>query len=251
MRLRWPRRSRPSRTPDARMPVLEHLVELRRRIMISALAVVAGAIVAYVFSNDIIRFLTDYYKDATHGKRDALYFTGPADAFLTRIKVATYGGIVLALPVWLYQLWRFVTPGLNPKEKKYAVPFVVSAILLFAFGAFVAFQTLEPALRFLIDTGGSVQQPLLTADRYLSLVSLMIVAFGVSFEFPVVLVFLLLARVLTTARLRKWRRGAIVFIVIFAAVITPSQDPYSLFFMAIPMYVFYEAAILIGRILKR
>jgi sec-independent protein translocase protein TatC len=251
MRIPLRRRARPPRTPDARMPVMEHLIELRRRIVISAVAVVLGGIVAFVFSNQIIEFLVTYYKDATHGQKDALVFTGPADAFLTRLKVATYGGIVLALPVWLYQLWRFVTPGLNPKERRYAVPFVASAILLFAFGAFVAFQTLEPALRFLIDVGGSAQQPLFTADRYLTLVSLMIVAFGVSFEFPVVLVFLLLARVLTTARLRKWRRGAIVFIVAFAAVITPSQDPYSLFFMAVPMYLFYEASIVVGRILKR
>ena len=167
------------------------------------------------------------------------------------MKVATYGGIVLALPVWLYELWRFITPGLNPKERKYAVPFVISAIVLFAFGAFVAFLTLEPALKFLIDVGGSAQKPLFTSDRYLTLVSLMIVAFGVSFEFPVVLVFLLIAGVITTIQLRRVRRWAIVLIVTFAAVITPSQDPYSLMFMAVPMYLFYEGAILIGRILKR
>jgi sec-independent protein translocase protein TatC len=244
------RRSRP-RSPDGQMPVLDHLAELRRRILISIFAVVVAGIVVFVFSNQIIEFLTQYYEDATHGQRDALIFTGPTDAFLTRLKVATYGGIVLALPVWLYQLWRFVTPGLNPKEKRYAVPFVGSAIVLFVLGAFVAFLTLEPALSFLIDVGGSAQQPLFTSDRYLTLVSLMIVAFGISFEFPVVLVFLLLAHVITTRQLRSFRRWAIVLIVTFAAVITPSQDPYSLFFMALPLYLFYEAAIVIGRILHR
>lgn len=233
------------------MPVLDHLAELRRRIVISLVAVVLAAIVVFFFSNAIIEFLVTYYEQATHGDQDALIFTGPADAFITRLKVATYGGIVLALPVWLYQLWRFITPGLNPKEKRYAVPFVISAIVLFAIGGFVAFLTLEPALTFLIDIGGTAQRPLFTADRYLTLVSLMIVAFGISFEFPVVLVFLLIAGVITTVQLRQFRRWAIVLIVTFAAVITPSQDPYSLFFMVLPMYAFYEASIVIGRILNR
>lgn len=233
------------------MPVLDHLAELRHRIVVSLVAVAVAATVVFFFSNQIIEFLVTYYKDATHGQRNALIFLGPVDAFLTRLKVATYGGIVLALPVWLYQLWRFITPGLNPKERRYAVPFVISAIVLFAMGAVVAFLTLEPALRFLIQVGGSAQTPQFTSDRYLTLVSLMIVAFGISFEFPVVLVFLLLAHVITTAQLRHFRRWAIVLIVTFAAVITPSQDPYSLFFMAVPMYVFYEASIVIGRILHR
>ena len=115
---------------------------------------------------------------------------------------------MLALPVWLWELWRFITPGLNPKEKKYAVPFVISSIVLFAMGAVVALLTLEPALQFLLSIGGSDLQPLLTADKYISLVSLMILAFGLSFEFPVVLVFLLIAGVLTTRQLRSWRRSA-------------------------------------------
>jgi sec-independent protein translocase protein TatC len=233
------------------MPVLEHLAELRTRVFISVAAVALGAVVVFIFSNSIMTWLVHYYQDATHGERNALVFTGPIDGFVTRLKVATYGGIVLALPVWLYQMWRFITPGLNPKEKRYAVPFVISAIILFAIGAAVAFLTLEPALRFLIQVGGSAQQPLFTSDKYLTLVSLMVVAFGISFEFPVVLVFLLLANVITTTQLRSWRRWAIVLITVFAAVITPSQDPYSLMFMAVPMYLFYEASIVIGRILKR
>ena len=233
------------------MTVVEHLAELRRRIIICLIAVTLAAIVVYIFSLDIIRFLITYYEDATKGEREALIFTGPLDAFATRLKVATYGGIVLALPVWLFQLWRFITPGLNPREKRYAVPFVASSIALFALGGFVALLTLPKALDFLLNIGGNELEPLLTADRYLSLVTLMIVAFGVAFEFPVVLTFLLIARVITTAQLRGWRRGAIVIIVIFAAFITPSQDPYSLLFMAVPMYLFYEMCIIIGRVMKR
>lgn len=236
---------------DGRMTVVEHLTELRRRIIISLIAVTLAAIVCFIFSESIIKFFVTYYKDATQGEKTQLIFLGPLDAFLTRIKVATYGGIVLALPVWLWELWRFITPGLKPNEKRYAIPFVLTSIVLFAFGALIALLTLPKALEFLLDIGGSQLRPELTADKYLSLVSLMIVAFGVAFEFPVVLVFLLLARVLTTRQLRRWRRPAILVIVIFAAVITPSQDPYSLFAMAIPMYIFYEGSIIIGRVLKR
>jgi len=233
------------------MTVVEHLAELRRRIIISIIAVSLAAIVCFIFSQSIIRFFVNYYRDATHGQKNALIFLGPLDAFLTRIKIATYGGIVLALPVWLFELWRFITPGLNRKEKRYAIPFIFASILLFALGGYIALLTLPKALEFLLDIGGSQLRPELTADKYLGLVSLMIIAFGVAFEFPVVLVFLLLARVLTTQQLRRWRRPAILIIVIFAAVITPSQDPYSLFAMAIPMYIFYELSIIVGRLLKR
>ena len=237
--------------PEGRMTVFEHLGELRRRLIICIVAVAVAATIVFIVAPEIISFLVTFYKNATNGSRNALVFTGPLDAFATRLKIAMYGGIVLASPVWLFQMWRFITPGLNPNEKKYAIPFIVSSIVLFIMGGIVALLTLEPALNFLLKIGGSDLKPLLTADKYISLVSLMIVAFGLSFEFPVVLVFLLIARVLTTAQLRHWRRYAAVIIVAFAAVITPSQDPYSLFAMAIPMYIFYEGSILIGRFLKR
>jgi sec-independent protein translocase protein TatC len=233
------------------MTVVEHLTELRSRLMVSLIALALAAIVCFVFAPNIISFLIRFYQDSTPDSPQKLIFTGPLDAFGTRLKIATYGAIVLASPVWLWELWRFITPGLNPTEKRYAVPFVFASLFLFACGAVVALLTLEPALHFLLTIGGSDLQPLLTADKYITLVALMIVAFGISFEFPVVLVFLLIARVLSTEQLRHWRRYSIVIIVTFAAVITPSQDPYSLFAMAIPMYVFYECSILIGRMLKR
>jgi sec-independent protein translocase protein TatC len=249
--IRLRRKARVSRTPDARMSMMEHLTELRSRVLISIAAVLVGAVIAFIFSNAIIDWLLKFYRSSIDNPSIKFVFTGPVDGFIVRIKVATYGGIVLALPVWLYELWRFVTPALDPREKRYAVPFVASAIVLFALGAFVAFLTLEPALHFLLTVGGEAQQPLLTADKYITLVSLMVVAFGISFEFPIVLVFLLIARVISTAQLRHARRWAAIGIVTFAAVITPSQDPYSLFFMAVPMYLFYEASIIIGRILHR
>jgi len=233
------------------MTVFEHLGELRRRLIISILAVVVAGVIVFIIAPEIISFLVTFYHDATNGKRNSLIFLGPLDAFATRLKIATYGGIVLAAPVWLFQLWRFITPGLNPNEKRYAVPFILSSMILFIIGGLVALLTLEPALNFLLKIGGADLQPTLSADKYISLVSLMIVAFGLSFEFPVLIMFLLIAHVLTTRQLRSWRRYAAVIIVAFAAVITPSQDPYSLFMLAVPMYLFYEACIIIGRFLNR
>jgi sec-independent protein translocase protein TatC len=237
--------------PGGRMPVVEHLTELRRRLIVSLIAFAVAGTICFVFAPNVISFLVTFYKDSTADTPNKLIFTGPLDAFATRLKIATYGGIVLASPVWLWELWRFVTPGLNPKEKRYAVPFLFASLFLFAFGAVVALLTLQPALNFLLNIGGSDLQPLLTADKYIGLVGLMIVAFGIAFEFPVVLVFLLIARVITTQQLGHWRRYAAVLIVTFAAIITPSQDPYSLFAMAAPMYLFYEASIIIGKFLKR
>ena len=241
----------PKPAKDGRMTVVEHLQELRKRIIISLAAFLFWASFAYWFAPDIIHFFLHYYTHATHGQRNQFIFTGPVEGFVTRLKVATYAGIVLSSPVWLWEMWRFITPGLNPREKRYAVPFLISSLLLFLGGGAVAMLILPKALSWLLHAGGSELTPLLTADKYLTLVALMILAFGLAFEFPVVIMFLLLAHVITTQGLRKRRRWAIVGIFAFAAIITPSQDPYSLFFMAIPMCLFYEGCIILGRILKR
>ena len=235
-----------------RMSLVEHLTELRRRLVISAIAVALGGVVAFILYNHILNFLIHPY--CSVGRKHApctLFIQDPLEGFATRLKVAGYVGLFLASPVVLFQMWRFITPGLHAREKRYAVPFVLSSILLFVFGAVIAMLTFPEALHFLIAVGGPNLQTIFSPSKYLNLILLMIVAFGVAFEFPVVLVFLELAGVLSTARLKQWRRPAIVIIFIIAAVITPSQDPYSLFAMAIPMCLFYEAAILIGRLLKK
>src|SRR5215207_787393 len=116
------------------MTVFEHLGELRRRLVISIVAVVVAGTIVFIIAPEIIAFLVTFYEDATKGEKTALIFIGPLDAFATRLKIATYGGIVLSSPIWLFQLWRFITPGLNPKEKKYAIPFILSSIILFILG---------------------------------------------------------------------------------------------------------------------
>ena len=237
-------------TPNrGQMSLVEHLTELRRRLIISAIAVVVGAIICFTLYQFILNFLIGPYRDVT-GKNN-LQVLDPLEAFATRLKIAGYGGIFVASPVVLWQLWRFITPGLHPREKRYAIPFIAASILLFLLGGAVALLTLKPALQFLKSVGGTNLETFYRAGPYLSLVTLMIIAFGVAFEFPILLVFLELAGVVPSKRLRKWRRPAIVIIVAVAAVITPSQDPYSLFAMAIPMYIFYEASILVGRLLKK
>jgi len=234
------------------MSIIEHLAELRRRLIISAVAVAVGAVVAFIYYNHILSFLIQPYCDTLpHGRACTLYITDPLEGFATRLKVATWVGFLLSSPVVLFQFWRFVTPGLNPNEKRYAVPFVASSVTLFCLGALMARLTFPKALQFLLSVGGNNLTPILSPSKYLRLVILVALAFGVAFLFPVLLVFLQLANVLTSRRLSRWRRPAVVVIFIIAAVITPSQDPYSLFAMAIPMCVFYEASIIIGKLLHR
>jgi sec-independent protein translocase protein TatC len=238
--------------PDGgRMTVVEHLAELRHRIIVCLLAVAGGAVIAFILFPQILHWMEAPLKHVLPKEDAKLIITGPLEGFAVRLKVAAYGGIIAASPVILWQTWRFVTPGLYTREKKYAVPFVVSSLILFAAGGVVAVITLKPALNFLLKVGGSGLRPLLKVNDYLTLIFLMIVAFGISFEFPLLLVFLLIARVITTAQLSRWRRAMAVGIVAFAAVITPSQDPISLFAMAVPLYLLYEASIIIGKVLKR
>ncbi|MBV8692642.1 MAG: twin-arginine translocase subunit TatC, partial [Actinobacteria bacterium] len=189
--------------PGGRMSLVDHLTELRRRLVISAMAMAIGGVVAFFLYNHILNFLVHPYCSVNAKKSGcALFIQDPLEGFATRLKVAGYVGLFLASPVVLFQMWRFITPGLHPKEKKYAIPFVLSSIVLFVFGAVIAMLTFPQALHFLIAVGGPNLQTIFSPSKYLNLIVLMIVAFGVAFEFPVVLVFLEVAGVLSTARLK-------------------------------------------------
>jgi sec-independent protein translocase protein TatC len=240
-----------------RMSLVEHLAEMRHRIIVSVVAVSLGAVVVFVLYNHVLDFLIEPYCKAQEHRGITspagcnLVITDPLEGFTTRLKVSGYLGLFLASPVVLFQLWRFITPGLHRREKRYAIPFVFSSVLLFCLGGVVAVLTFPKALDFLIGVSGDSVTTFFTPSKYISLYVLVVVAFGLAFEFPIVLVFLELAGVVRSKQLRKWRRPAVVVIFVVAAVITPSQDPYSLFAMAIPMYIFYELSIIIGRILKK
>ena len=241
-------------SPDDRMTLVEHLAELRSRIIRSLLAVVIGVIVCLAFYDNLLDFLRRPYETLCDRKPNLtceLQFIGPLEGFTTRLSICTYGGIILALPVIMWQVWRFIVPALHAKEKRYAIPFVMSSVLLFMLGGVVAYWTLTPALDFLISWSGTGVNANFQVSKYVSLVGLMVAAFGIAFEFPVLLVFLQLVGVLTPQTLVKGWRYAIMAIFVIAAVITPSGAPYSMLALALPMSLFYLISIVIGIIFQR
>lgn len=249
MSITRPKRKKTPKPPTGEMSLVGHLTELRYRLIVCAIAVTVGGTVAFFVYDPILDFLMAPYEQVT-GK-STLFITDPLEGFATRLKVAGYTGFALALPVLLWQLWRFITPALDRKEKRYAIPFVVGSMVLFVLGAGIAFLTLPQALGFLVGIGGDNLETLFGPSKYLGLVTLMMIAFGLAFEFPLLLIFLQLVGILESRQLRGFRRWAIVLIFVFVAVITPSGDPYSLLALALPMYLFYEAAILIGRLVGK
>ncbi len=236
------------RAPDT-MSVGAHIDELRRRVLRTGLAVVVACVVAFVAYPQILHWLQAPYCHVT--PRCSLYVTGPLDGLSLRIHVATYAGLFLASPVILWQAWRFVTPGLRAKERRYAVPFVAASIVLFAAGASLALESLPHALEFLGSVGGPTLRQIYDPNKYVGLAMALMAVFGLTFEFPVVLVALQLVGVVRPSALASWRRWALVLIVVGAAVITPSGDPFSMLALALPLYVFYELSILIGKLLGR
>ena len=240
--------------PNDQMTLFEHLAELRSRIIRSALAVVIGIIVLITFYDQVLNWMRGPYNDLCARKpklKCDLYFLGPLEGFTTRLSICTYGGIILALPVILWQIWRFVVPALHAKEKKYAVPFVLSSVLLFALGGVVAYYTLTPALDFLIGWAGTDVKASFQVSKYVSLFGLMVAAFGITFEFPILLVFLQLVGVLSPQTLIKQWRYATVGIFLIAAIVTPSGDPYSMMALALPMMLFYIISVVIGLVAQR
>lgn len=252
---------------EQRMSLFEHLRELRSRLIKALVAIGLGGVVVWFLYESVFDVLINPYCDAlvdngqtlvtegtdtgSGGCGAPLLVTDPLEGFATRLKVAGYGGLALAMPFVLWQIWRFVSPGLYPNERRYAIPFVASATLLFLLGAGLAFWTLPRALGFLISIGGPDLLTAYSPNRYLGLITYMMLAFGIGFEFPILLIFLQMAGILDVSSLRRFRRYAIVGIVVLVAVITPSGDPISLLALSIPMWLFYEAAIAFGWLRQR
>jgi sec-independent protein translocase protein TatC len=174
------------------------------------------------------------------------------EPFTTKIKIVTVSGLLLAMPVLLFELWAFITPGLKDRERKFAIPFVLSSMVLFGLGAWFGLVTLPRALNFLLGFAGtSGVLILMSVGKYVGFVVLVVAAFGLSFEFPLVLISLMTVGVLSSKQLSRWRRYAVVGIAVFAAVITPSQDWFTMSAMMVPLLIFYELAILVGRFLLK
>lgn len=237
---------------DGRMSLVEHLYELRSRLAKSLLGIAVAVAVVFVFWHPVYEFLRRPYCDTTAGAANCqLYAIGIFDQFKVRLRVSFIGGVLLASPVWLYQIGAFITPALHRKERRYALGFLAASLSLFVVGAAFAYLTISRGLDFLLQVGGGNIVTLVNVQDYLSFVTLCLIAFGLAFEFPVVVLFLNLVGVLSADRMRRARRGEVLAVFAASAVITPSQDPFTFCFMAVPLCLMYEGCILTARLRER
>lgn len=237
------------------MTLLEHLEELRGRLVRVAAAVVLGTVVGYVVFPTLLDLLIEPYcavvADLSAARECNLIILRPLEAFSVRVKVAMLVGFFLGGPVIFWQLWRFVSPGLTDRERSLAAPFVVLSQVLFGLGIAFAWFVLPNALGVLTSLGGPRIVPNLTAAEYISFILTTSVAFGVVFLLPIVLTFLALIDVLTAEAMRTARPYAVVAVSIVAAVVTPTTDPVTMLLMMAPMLVFYELSILFAVLFER
>ena len=224
------------------MTLVAHLVELRNRIYIAALSLVPGTIIGFIFSGDIIHFLRSPLPTS-----DPLEALGLTDALMIQMQVALIAGVILAMPVILYEFWAFISPGLTPRERAAARPWVPLAMLFFALGVGVAYFILPYATGFLYNFQSKDIHIFLTADNYFGFVSTLFLAFGLIMEFPIVLVLLSKVGLVTSLGLRRSRRMAVVGIVIFSSIVTPGADFVSPLVMSVVLYGLFESSILMIR----
>jgi sec-independent protein translocase protein TatC len=235
------------------MTLVGHLTELRKRLIRSALAVFVGALLVYIFRERVYEALQEPYcafqNDAD--RECEFLITKPLEAFSVMLTMSGYGGLLLATPVILYQIGKFVLPGLYPHEKKALLPFTALSVVLLFMGMAVAYLLMPKALEVLVGFGVDSFTPLFSPLEYLGFFMKMLFAFGIAAELPLVLIFLQKIGVVKTETLAKNRRIAVVAVVILGAVITPTGDPFMLLVISVPMYLFYEISIVIGKRIKK
>lgn len=257
------KRSRRAKNPTGEMSLVEHLQELRRRVMISLAAVFVGTIVGFIWYQtsppgvmplgEIIRGpycnLPDELRaDFSGDGQCRLLATSPFEMFMLRLKVGALAGLVLASPVWLSQIWNFITPGLHKNERRYTFSFVAVAVFLFVAGAVLAYFVLDQGLLVLMSIGSEFQVAALTGGEYYNFLLALIIIFGVSFEVPLILIMLNLVGILRYEHVKDKRRMIVVLIFCFAAVMTPGQDPFSMLALGISICLLVEMAFQFCRI---
>ena len=233
---------------EDKMPLTSHLEELRKRLVRILIAVGVAFLGCFAFKEEIFRIvaqpLISVLPPGSH-----MVYTGLPEAFFTYIKVSLYAGIFVASPVVLYQVWKFISPGLFPKEKKFVAPFVITSTLLFVGGVcFGYFLVLPSAYKFFLEFTTDFLKPMLSMREYLTLTLKLLLAFGIIFEIPVFLFFMTKIGLVTPRKLARMRRYAIVVCFIVAAIITPTPDAFTQCMMAIPMIILYEVGILVSRL---
>jgi sec-independent protein translocase protein TatC len=248
--------------PDGTMTLIEHLYELRRRLGFAALALLIGAILGFLWfayrvgpvpslgqlMNGPYCHLPATQRISFAGRGCALLQTEPFEGFKIRLEVGVAAGFVLSSPFWLYQLWAFITPGLYQKERKFASVFVTSAVLLFSAGAVMAYLVVPEALKVLSNVGGPEFVTALAASSYVSFMLNLLIIFGVSFELPLLVVMLNRIGMVKYEKLKRWRRGMIFGLFVFAAFATPGQDPISMCALAGGLTLLLEIAVQISRV---
>jgi sec-independent protein translocase protein TatC len=234
---------------ERRMTVIEHLEELRRVLIISFIALAVGAVVGFLLSGFTLELILHPIRAVIGNSK--LYVTAPVDKFLLYFKVGLFTGFILASPIILWQVWTFVAPGLHRNERRFAVGFVASAVLLFVMGIAFAFFAMPIALRFLVGFGTTEIQYLPLVNSYINFVLLLIIIFGVTFELPLAMTMLGLAGIVSRKFLAKNRFKFWLGIFAGANIITPGADPVSPMLLCLPLIVLFEIGILVIGALRR
>ncbi|ACY97886.1 Sec-independent protein translocase, TatC subunit [Thermomonospora curvata DSM 43183] len=236
--------------PEGRMPLMDHLRELRNRLIKAILGLLLGTVIGWIIFQPVWDFLKEPYCALPESKdlngACSLVVNGIFSAFFLRLKIAFIIGAVLSAPVWLYQLWAFVAPGLYRNERRWTYIFMGAAIPLFFVGTALAYLTVDKGLSIFLGFVPEDVAALITVDHYLGYVLAMLLVFGLTFELPLFVVILNLAGVLTSARIRKSQRIIIFGIFVFSAVATPSADPFTMLALALPTVLLFEAAALLA-----
>lgn len=236
-------------TEERRQPILEHLEELRWRLVKSAAALAVGSVVAFFFRDWLFELLETPYRRAIDDS-DALAQFQVTEGFSVAMRLALFGGVLLASPVLLYQIWAFVNPALTARERKWTVPIAMALAVLFTGGVVFGYLILPRGLDFLLGIQSGLE-PIIGVGSYISLTLRFLLVFGLAFEFPVFLFAAAAAGLLSSQQLARGRRWAVLIIVVVGAVVTPTGDPLTLLALSIPLYLLYEVTLWLVKLILR